>query len=271
VGVAGEIHIGGVVLARGYLNRPELTAKKFIPDPFADEPGARLYRTGDLARYLPGGNIEFLGRIDHQVKIRGFRIELGEIEVVLGQHPAVREAVALVREDMPGDKRLIAYVALKAGSSSSTGELRRFLTAKLPAYMVPSTFVMLESLPLSANGKIDRCALPAPDHARPELEETFVAPCTHVEKALAGIWTDLLNLEEVGVHDNFFRLGGHSLLATQIISRVCRTFGINISLRVFFETPTISALSAFIDALHWQIKNRESGREAMDYLEGGEI
>ncbi len=208
------MHIGGAGVARGYLNRPELTAEKFIPDPFSAEPGARMYKTGDLARYRPDGNIEFLGRADHQVKIRGFRIELGEIEAALGQHPAVREAVVLAREDAPGEKRLVAYVVAGARAADDD-DLRRFLKEKLPEYMVPAVFVLLDALPLMPNGKIDRRALPAPDRSRPELDKAFVAPRTPTEELLAEIWAQLLDIERVGVHDNFFDLGGHSLLATQ--------------------------------------------------------
>ena len=189
IGVAGHLHIGGVSLARGYLNRPELTAEKFLPDPFSTEPGARMYNTGDLARYLPDGNIEFLGRADHQVKIRGFRIELGEIEAALGQHPAVREAVVLAREDAAGEKRLVAYVV----AESTAEELRRFLKDKLPDHMVPAFFVLLDALPLLSNGKVDRGALPAPDRIRPELDKAFVAPRTPTETLLAEIWAQLLD------------------------------------------------------------------------------
>ena len=231
VGVPGELHIGGDGLARGYHNRPELTAERFIPNPFSEEPGARIYKTGDLARYLPDGNIEFLGRIDHQVKIRGFRIELGEIEAVLGQHPAVTETVVLAREDKQGNKRLVAYIVRYQGSTISTSELRNFLRQKLPDYMIPSAFVMLDSLPLTPNGKIDRKALPEPDSERPDLEDSYIAPRSPIEKVLAGIWCEVLGLNQVGVHDNFFELGGHSLLATQVISRLRNVFEVEIPLR----------------------------------------
>jgi amino acid adenylation domain-containing protein len=244
IGVAGHMHIGGVGLARGYLNRPELTAEKFIPDPFSAEPGARMYKTGDLARYRPDGNIEFLGRADHQVKIRGFRIELGEIEAVLGQHPAVRAAVVLAREDAPGEKRLVAYVV----AESTADELRRFLKDKLPEYIVPAVFVLLDTLPLLSNGKIDRQALPAPDRTRPELDKSFVAPRTPTEELLAQIWAQLLDLERVGVDDNFFDLGGHSLLATQAVSRMREAFQVEISLRRLFEVPTVAGLAESIEA-----------------------
>lgn len=247
IGVPGELHIGGAGLARGYLNRPELTAEKFIPDPFSSVPGARIYKTGDLVRYRPDGNLEYLGRCDHQVKIRGFRIEPGEVEAALGQHPDLLETVVVVREDMPGSKRLVAYTVPKTGSQATPGELRRFLSAKLPEHMIPSAFVVLASLPLTTNGKVDRRALPAPDHVRPELEEVFTVPRTPIEQAVAGIWEVLLGLEQVGVKDNFFHLGGDSLLATQVISQVCSLFKVDVALLCLFESPTIAALAENIE------------------------
>jgi amino acid adenylation domain-containing protein len=246
IGVAGELHIGGIGLARGYLNRRELTAEKFVANPFSDQPGARLYRTGDLARYLPDGNIEFLGRIDNQVKIRGFRIELGEIECVLAQHPAIQQAVLLAREDAPDDTRLVAYMVATAGSNPSASDLRSFLQNKLPDYMVPSAFVFLDSLPLSPSGKLDRKALPAPDHSRSELEDAFVAPRNPVEAILANIWAEVLNVEKVGIRDNFFNLGGHSLLATQVISRTRNAFSIEVPLHQMFDAPTIAEMATII-------------------------
>jgi acyl carrier protein len=229
VGVPGELHIGGDGLARGYLNRPELTTEKFIPDPFSDKPDARLYKTGDLARYLPNGNIEFLNRIDHQIKIRGFRVELGELEAVLVQHPSVREVVALVREDSPGDKRLIAYIIPSQTPPPPINELRHFLQQTLPNYMVPSAFVMLEALPLTPNGKVDRKALPEPDLARPEPGETFATPSNPIEPLIAEIWQDLLRVEQVSVYDNFFDLGGHSLLVMQVIARIENELGVQLN------------------------------------------
>jgi acyl carrier protein len=258
----GELYIGGDCLARGYLNRSELTAEKFIPNPFSSEPGARLYRTGDLARYRSDGNTEFVGRIDNQVKIRGFRIELGEIESVLAQHPAVRETVVLAREDVPGDpsaeftlsaaeglttgKRLVVYVVSKAEIPATTQELRSYLKEKLPEYMIPSVFVFLDDLPLTANGKIDRQALPAPDQRRPELEKSFQAPRGPIEELLAQIWREVLKVERVGIHDNFFDLGGHSLLATQVVSRIHRSLRVEVPLRSMFEAPTIAGLAIAI-------------------------
>ncbi|MGH7829760.1 MAG: phosphopantetheine-binding protein, partial [Candidatus Binatia bacterium] len=247
IGVAGEIHIGGAGLARGYLNRPDLTAERFIPNPFSDEPGARVYKTGDLARYLPDGNIEFLGRIDHQVKIRGFRIELGEVEAALARHPAVGETVVLAREDTPGEKRLVAYVVPNPDLSPSTSELRSVLKEKLPEYMVPSAFVLLQSLPLTPNGKVDRKALPAPDQSRPEQETPFVPPRSWEQKTIAEIWAQVLKVHQVGSQDNFFDLGGHSLLATQIVSRIREAFAVELPLRSLFEAPTVSGLASVIE------------------------
>ena len=245
-GVTGELYIGGVGLARGYLNRPELTATRFVPHPFATTPGARLYRTGDLGRYRAGGSIEFLGRMDHQVKIRGYRVELGEIESALGEQPIVREAVVMVREDTPEDKRIVAYVVLNQKCESPADELRRAIKEKLPSYMIPSAFVVLEAMPLTPNGKIDRKALPAPDQTRPDIEGVFVAPRTPIEEMIADIWSQVLKLEKVGVHDKFFSLGGHSLLATQVAQRVRETFKVPLPLRLFFETPTVADLADYV-------------------------
>ncbi|HEY3581717.1 MAG TPA: condensation domain-containing protein, partial [Pyrinomonadaceae bacterium] len=247
VGVSGEVYIGCVGVARGYLHEPAQTAERFIPHPFSSEPGARLYRTGDLARYRSSGDLELLGRIDHQVKLRGLRIELAEIEAALNLHDDVREAVVLAREDRVGEKRLVAYVVARQEQSPSLRSLRGFLKERLPEYMVPSAFVFLDALPLTANGKVDRQALPAPTSARPESGETFVAPSTPAEEVLAGIWAELLGVEQVGIHDNFFELGGHSLLATQVVSRVREFFRVEIALRQVFETPTVAGLAQSID------------------------
>jgi amino acid adenylation domain-containing protein len=246
IGVPGELYIGGECLARGYLNRPELTAEKFITHSFDGEPARRLYKTGDLARYLSDGNIEFLGRVDNQVKIRGYRIELGEIESVLAQHPCVGQSVVAVREDGPGDNRLVAYVVGQRDSQTDAHELRTFLRQKLPEYMVPSAFIFLDSLPLTPNGKVDRKGLPAPDGNRDELEQAYVAPRSPTEEILAGIWAEVLKIEQVGVRDNFFDLGGHSLLATQVVSRMRKVFHSELPLRHLFEFPTIAELAAVI-------------------------
>jgi amino acid adenylation domain-containing protein len=242
-GVPGELFIGGNGLARGYLNRPGLTAEKFMPDPFSDEPTALIYRTGDLARYLADGNIEFLGRVDSQVKIRGYRIEPGEVEAALTQEPSVREAVVIAREEQRGDKRLVAYVVLSDKSTVTTSILRNFLKDKLPNYMIPSAFVIMDSLPMTPNGKVDRNALPVPESVQENMEVPFVAPRTPVEEMLAGIWREVLGLKEVGINDNFFELGGHSLLATQVMSRLRKAFRVEVPLRSLFEMPTIEGLA----------------------------
>ena len=248
IGVPGELYVGGAGLARGYLNRSGLTAERFVGHPFDDGEGRRLYRSGDLVRRRADGDIEYLGRIDNQVKIRGFRIELGEIEAVLAQHPSIQQAVVLAREDSPGDKRLIAYVVTADGSAISVHDLRSYLQLKLPDYMVPSAFVFLDSLPLTPNGKLDRKALPAPDHSRSNSDQSYSAPRTPVEELLAGIWAEVLKLDEVGIHDNFFELGGHSLLATQFVARINTAFQIDFPLRRLFETPTIAGLADSVQA-----------------------
>ncbi len=243
VGIPGELYIGGVCLARGYLNLPELTEQKFIPNPFSNKPGSRLYKTGDLARYLPDGKIEYLGRIDNQVKVRGFRIEVGEIEVILAQHPDLRQTAVIVREDQPGDKRLVAYVCPNQGQIPTSGQLRRFLSEKLPDYMVPGTFIILEAFPLTPSGKVDRKALPIPDASSLIRETSFVAPRDSVELQLAQIWSEILGVSPIGVHDNFIELGGHSLLATKIIGLVRDRFQVELPLNCLFECPTVAELA----------------------------
>ncbi|MDB4955265.1 MAG: Amino acid adenylation [Myxococcales bacterium] len=247
LGAAGEIHIAGIGLGRGYLARPGLTAERFVPDPLSPEPGGRLYKTGDLGRLRPDGAIEYLGRIDHQVKIRGFRIELGEIEAVLAQHAVVREVIVIAREDTPGDKRLVAYVVCRDGATDS-GVLRAHLAAKLPEYMVPSAFVVLDELPLTPNGKIDRQALPAPaDDAYQHAE--YVAPRTHTERVLAEIWCKVLGIEQVGIHDNFFELGGHSLLIVRLVIRIADKLGVEVPAASVFTRPTIAMQAEQIEDL----------------------
>jgi amino acid adenylation domain-containing protein len=249
VGVLGQLYIGGAGLARGYLGHPEWTAERFIPDPFSAVPGARLYKTGDRARYSPDGYIEFFGRIDDQVKIRGFRIEPGEVKAVLQRHAAVRECAVTVGTDSPGDTRLVAYVVPWLEEAPTTAELRRFLGAALPEYMVPASFVFLDALPQLPNGKLDRNALPAPDGARPLLKETFVAPANPTEAVLADIWAEVLRVAQVGSHDNFFELGGHSLLATQVVSRIRLRLQVELPLRRLFEGPTIVELAVIVAEL----------------------
>ncbi len=241
VGVPGELYIGGDGLAREYLGRPDLTAEKFVPHPYSTDPGARLYRSGDLVRYLSDGNIDILTRMDQQVKLRGFRIELGEIEAVLQQHPAVREAVVVFREDLPGDKRLVAYVV-----ADTEAELRGWLRERLPDYFVPAHFVVLDKLPLTPNGKVDRRALPAPDNTAQSFADTFVAPRTPDEAKVADIWSDVLDIKAIGVETNFFDLGGHSLLATRVVTRIREAFSLNVPLRVMFDSPTIAGVAAYV-------------------------
>jgi len=251
-GIAGELHIGGVGVARGYLGRPELTAERFVPDPFAGdrrlaaEPGARLYRTGDLARHLPGGSLEFLGRLDQQVKLRGVRIELREIEAAIALHPAVAEAAVAAREDRPGDHRLVAYV-VAAGRPPALGDLRAFLARTLPEPMLPTALVMLPALPLTPSGKLDRRGLPPPDPAEQETGRPFVAPRGALESLLANIWAEVLGLERVSVADSFFELGGNSLTATQAATMVQEVLPVELPLRNVFEAPTVAGVAAFLE------------------------
>ena len=288
VGQPGELHVGGDGLARGYFNRPELTAAKFVRNPFSSEPEARLYKTGDMARYLPDGNIEYLGRLDHQIKIRGFRIEPGEIEAVLSKHPAVREAVVVAREGPPfislepkangasvvsnrvrghdpalegqgrttsDDKQLVAYVVLHKGQSATVSDLRDRVKNELPAYMVPSTFVELDTLPLTPNGKVDRRTLQVSNLARHTLREPFVAPTSLMHHQLRRIWEELLDVRPIGIRDNFFYLGGHSLLATRLVDRIEQVFGKKLPLATLFAGPTIEQL-----ALAMQVEEERSSR-----------
>jgi thioesterase domain-containing protein/acyl carrier protein len=294
IGVPGELYIGGTGVARGYLNRPELTAERFIPNPFLKDEGGRrkddklrsanetfiphpsslrlrsgqafiLYKTGDLARYLPDGNIEFLGRLDHQVKLRGFRIELEEIEAVLRQHSSVQEAVAIVREDVVRegtsgvsssgrtDKRLVAYVVPDQEQASTAEELRNFLKEKLPDYALPSAIVLMDALPLTSNGKVDRQALPAPDQVSFKRKGTFVAPQDAMERQLIKIWQETLNIRPIGVNDNFFELGGHSLLAVRLFAQMKKVFGKSLPVVTLFQAPTIKQLADILRQEGWSV------------------
>lgn len=246
IGVPGELYIGGEGLARGYLNRPDVTAAAFIPNFFSQEAGARLYKTGDLGRYLPDGNIEYLSRIDNQVKIRGFRIELGEIEAVLGSHPDVLQTVVIAREDVNSDKRLVAYVVPNQKQAPTSDELRRSLKQKLPDYMMPAAFVLLDTLPLTPNGKVDRRALPAPDFFRQDPQETFVAPRDELELQLTHIWEKVLGIQPIGVLDNFFEVGGDSLLAVRLCAQIEKIFPVKLSLANLFQAPTVEQLASIL-------------------------
>jgi natural product biosynthesis luciferase-like monooxygenase protein len=248
VGVAGELCIGGDGVVRGYHNRAELTDERFVANPFVSIGGARMYRTGDVARYRPDGVVEFLGRADFQVKIRGHRIELGEIETVLGENTAVREAVVTAADDPAGHARLVAYVRFKDGQSAAVSELRQAMASKLPEYMVPSAFVVLDEFPLTPNAKVDRKRLPSPEAERPELEQQYVAPRNRIERALAVIWQEALGVERVGIHDSFFELGGHSLSTVQITFRIRREFNVEFPLQTLLRVPTIAGLAKELEA-----------------------
>jgi amino acid adenylation domain-containing protein len=262
IGVAGELYIGGEGLARGYHGRAALTAERFVPDPYARAAGARMYRTGDLVRRQADGRLEFLGRLDHQVKIRGFRIETGEIESLLRQHPAVRDTVVVIREDS-GEKRLVAYVLFQPNETVATAELRVHLQQSLPDYMIPTAFIVLDELPLTASGKVDRRRLPQPDAGRPALD--FVAPRTPIEQEVAGIWEQVLKVKGVGVYDNFFDLGGHSLLATRVISRVNESLHMELPLRSMFEHPTLAGF-AIAAARHQAISLQGEALQLLDEI-----
>jgi non-ribosomal peptide synthetase component F len=262
LGASGELLLGGAGLTRGYLGRPELTAERFIPDPWSGDPGGRLYRTGDRVRYRTDGELEFLGRLDHQVKVRGFRIELGEIETALLDRPRVRDAVVIAREDTPGDRRLVAYVVGEARGP----ELRLALGERLPEYMVPSVFVLLEALPQTPNGKVDRKALPRPEGGG--REAGYVEPRTPVEKELAAIWSAVLGVENVGLNDNFFELGGHSLLATQVMARIRESFGVTeIPLRSLFQKPTLGELALAVTQAEAELQDEDEMRRMIGELQ----
>ncbi|MFY0566441.1 non-ribosomal peptide synthetase [Archangium lansingense] len=260
VGVPGELYIGGVQVGRGYRARPDLTAERFIPDAFSSTQGARMYRTGDVARWLPDGNIEYVGRADFQVKIRGFRIELGEIETLLAQHPSVRQVAVVAREDRPGDKRLVAYLVAAPEQTPAAAELRSFLQTRLPEHMVPSAFVVLEKLPLSPNGKLERRALPAPDLGGQSAGQPFEAPRTEVEQLIAGIWKEVLQVERVGLDDPFFALGGNSLLALQVHRRLKTALGTGLALTQLFQYPTVRTLADRLSKQEGTQDSAQTGR-----------
>jgi amino acid adenylation domain-containing protein len=246
VGVPGQLYIGGESLARGYHQDPGMTAQKFIPDPFSTDAGQRLYQTGDLVRYQTDGNLQFIGRVDHQVKIRGYRVELGEIESLLSQHPAVRETIVLARGDGPGAS-LVAYLVPDLATAPEVSDLRTYLGEKLPDYMVPSAFVVLSAMPLTANGKIDLQALPSPDQMISSEDTAYVEPRTETERKVAGIWQELLEVERVGIHDNFFEIGGHSLLMVQAQSKLQDLFNRELTTIELFQYPTVHSLANFLD------------------------
>jgi thioesterase domain-containing protein/acyl carrier protein len=247
IGCRGELYIGGVCLARGYLHRPDLNAEKFIHNPFSDQSQSRLYRTGDLARYLPNGDIEYISRIDNQVKIRGYRIELGEIEVLLATHPAIRQIAVVVREDIPGDKRLVAYLVPHEQQTATVKDLRDFLAQQLPIYMIPAAFVILDVMPLTPNGKIDRRSLPVPTMERSQLTVAFAEPRNDLERSITQIWQQVLGIETIGIYDNFFELGGNSLIAVQLLTKLGNTLGQNLPLATFFKAQTIEQLAIVIE------------------------
>jgi acyl carrier protein len=244
IGVAGEMYVGGEGLARGYLGRPDLTAEKFVADPYGRKAGGRLYRSGDKARRLPDGDIEYLGRLDEQVKIRGFRIELGEIETVLSQSANVRDCVVIAREERPDERQLVAYVVGEEGRVPSVSQLRQHLRERLPDYMLPSVFVLLDELPLTPNGKLDRRRLPAPNGDSVQSSETYLAPRSEAEQTIAAVWQEVLQLEGVGINDNFFDLGGHSLLMLRVHSKLRSIFKHEMSIVEMFRYPTVGAQAA---------------------------
>jgi len=264
-GAVGELYVGGTGVGRGYLLRPDLTAERYLPDPFGAEPGARMYRSGDRARWRADGTLDYAGRVDFQVKVRGFRIEPGEVEAALAAHPSVRDAVVVAVGDGAGGKRLVGYALAGEGGAPSRAELRAWLDERLPAYMVPSALVVLDAWPTTANGKVDRAALPAPDAAG---DDGYEAPRTETEAAVAAVWADVLRLERVGVRDDFFALGGHSLLATQVMSRVRAEFRVELPLRLLFETPTVAALAEAVEERLMEAAGDQGLAEALEQLEG---
>lgn len=270
IGVTGELHVGGESLARGYLNLPELTAVKFVPDPFSDKPGARFFKTGDLGRYLPDGSIEFLGRVDEQVKIRGFRVELGGIEAVLRRHAGIRDVAVLAHEDQPGEIRMVAYVVPAASASLTIEDLRSLLRRKLPEYMMPSAFVLLDRLPLLPSGKLNRRALLQAGGGRLGPSEAVVAPRTPIEDAVARVWKEVLGLETISIYGNFFELGGHSLLAVRAASRLRAELGVELSVRELFEHPTVAELALAAGKMRAEKAEQQDAGRMLAGIEGAE-
>lgn len=264
IGVSGELYIGGVGVSRGYLNRPDLTEKVFVKNPFSPDPSAIMYKTGDLARYHANGNLEFLARVDQQIKIRGFRVELGEIETVLLEHPRVKQGVVIVRQDLPGDARLVAYLVPADSLGADARELRQFLRKKLPDYMIPQHFVELDALPRTPNGKINRKALPKPD-AGMHADDNYREPTTPIEKELAAIWANILGIKKVGADDSFFDLGGHSVLAMQVVSAVRDSLSVDLPLRTMFEAPVLTDLAQNIEALQFACSAKKGSSETSSY------
>lgn len=266
-GAPGELYIGGDGLARGYLHHPDLTAERFIPHPWSEEPGQRLYKTGDLVRSLPDGTIEFLGRLDTQVKLRGFRIELAEIEIALLALEAVQECTVLLQEEPSGEKRLVAYILPKQGQKIDSYELRSQLQQQLPEYMLPSVWTTVEEIPLTANGKVDRAKLPTPEWTTTSTARPYVAPRNAYEESLAAIWATVLAVKQVGIHDSFFDIGGHSLLAIQLISHIRATFQMEIPLRTLFDAPTVAAMASTLMQKELELADQETLAQLLSELE----
>jgi acyl carrier protein len=249
VGIVGELYVSGYGLARGYFQRPELTKEKFIPNPFDKSPYHRLYKTGDLARYLPDGNIEFLGRIDDLVKIRGYQIDLCEVEAILSKYPRISQAVTTTHGENAKEKFLVAYFIPVINETVNASELRKYLAAQLPDYMIPSVFVQMDSFPLNPNGKVNRKVLPIPTNERPELNQIYIAPQTPIQEILAEIWAEVLGVKQVGIDDNFFQLGGHSLKAIQLIGKIRQTLELDITIRHLFTSPSVKELATALGEL----------------------
>ena len=266
IGVPGELHAGGVGLAKGYHNRPELTAERFVPNPFSTDPDAKLYKTGDLCRFRADGTVEFMGRIDNQVKLRGFRIELGEIEAAIRQHPNVHDAVVVINAEVADNKRLIAYLQSADGSEIENDLIRTHLRDRLPEYMIPPVTITLDAYPHLPNGKIDRNALAARPVSREVLTVEYVAPRDELETELAALCADLLQIEQVGIHDNFFELGGHSLLATQLMARIGSRYEVDLPLRTLFETPSIAPLAEAIREAQAEVSNEAELSDMLSFI-----